>query len=94
MQDLLNAFAFVSDHIHIAGWVFLITLSFKISWKASKFLGDLSDNADDNKDTAEKIKEMQQTMNALATNHLPHILEELKGLRSDMFQYFLAKNKE
>ncbi len=98
MQDLLNAFAFISDHIHVAGWIFLITSSFKVSWKASKFFQGISDSAAESKMAAEKVKEMQKTIELVATNHLPHLqessaalLEEIKGLRRDIIQIYISR---
>ena len=100
MQDLLNAFGFLSQNIHIAGWVALISISWKLSWKVSKFFSDLSDSAYETKAAAERTKDMQQTINTVATNHLPHLqetsgqmVEELKGMRRDMLQYFLSKKE-
>src|SRR5579859_8147614 len=98
MQDLLSAFSFISDHIHVAGWVFLITLSVKVSWKLSKFFNELSDSASESSLTAEKVREMQKTVETVATNHLPHLqesstalLEEIKGLRRDIFQFLVSR---
>jgi hypothetical protein len=99
MQDLLNAFEFLSAHIHVAGWVFLIITSFKISWKASKFFGEIADAAEESKLAAERTKEMQKTIELVATNHLPHLqdssaalLEEIKGLRRDLLQILISRN--
>jgi hypothetical protein len=98
MQDLLNAFAFISDHIHVAGWIFLVTISWKLSWKVSTFFSGLADKAEEGKAASEKIKDMQKTIELVATNHLPHLqesslalLEEIKGLRRDIFQILVSR---
>ena len=84
MQDLLNAFSFLSLHIHVAGWIFLIYNSIKITWNISQFL--------------DKVKESQETIQTLATNHLPHLqiavddlTKEVKGLRQDLITIVLNR---
>jgi len=83
MNDILQALSFISDHIHVAGWISLIVLAVKGSWRISKFF--------------DKVKDAGETIDLLATNHLPHIQsgiedlnKEVKGLRQDINQTLLA----
>lgn len=91
MQDLLTAFNFLSDHIHLAGWAFLIAASWKISARVTKFLLET-------KESTERAAGMKDTLDKLATNHFPHmeaslqaIDNEIKGLRQDILTILLNR---
>lgn len=96
MQDLLTAIAaslgFLIQNIHVGGWIFLIILAWKASSRWKTFVASIS--------KAEKTAEDSKvTIDALATNHIPHLQEsmnncvsELKGIRSDLLQYALRKD--
>lgn len=97
MQDLLNAFGFVSEHIHIAGWAFLIIASWKVSAKVTEFLSGMKDTSKKTIESSERIELMESTMNTIATNHLPHLQEgintmneTLKDLHRDLLAVVLA----
>jgi hypothetical protein len=98
MQDLLNAFNFLSANIHLAGWVFLMG----IVWKISKFFNRLTEASEEAKDAAARTKRMETTIESVATNHLPHLQEginevngTLKDLHRDIVTVLLHKlNKE
>jgi hypothetical protein len=88
MPDLISFFSAVMElarqNIHVAGWIFLIYNSIKITWRVSLFL--------------DKIKESGETIQTLATNHLPHLqaavddlTKEVKGLRQDLITIVLHK---
>jgi len=66
MQDFFNAFEFLSKNIHLAGWVFVMTVVARVSWKASKFFDTIRDSG--------------KTLHLLATNHLPHLQASLDTL--------------
>lgn len=103
MSDLINAFKFFSDHIHILGWLTLISFVAKMSWRVSAFLEKISQSFD-------KTTKMQNTVEKVATNHLPHLqqsmdrmnetlaetrndlVSELKGVRGDLFQIAIKKD--
>jgi hypothetical protein len=98
MQDLINAFDFITKNIHVAGWLALVGLAFKWSWRFSKFFLKLNESMDNGKISFDRLEKMEQTVNTVATNHLPHIqessenlLEEMKGLRSDLIQILLSR---
>lgn len=89
MQDLINAFSFISNNIHLAGWLFLIGLA----WKISRFFTRATDALD-------KIEKVDETLTTLATNHLPHLEEHmiqinksLEGIRQDILTIMLSKVK-
>jgi len=90
MQDLISAFSFISSNIHLAGWVFLIGLA----WKVSRFFTKASD-------ALSKLDRVDETLNTVATNHLPHLEEHmnnindtLRGIRQDILTIMLSKVKE
>lgn len=98
MQDLLNAFNFLSDHIHLAGWFFLIAFSWKASAKVTKFFSNMEDTSRKTREAADRTLEMDNTLKTLATNHLPHLQqsmddvnENLKGLRQDILTVVLSR---
>ena len=99
----LSTFGPLLTIIPVVGWVLLIVVAVKLSWKSSAFvvLG---------KAFMTKTEQVEDTVNLLATNHLPHLqlgidantsaienmredlLAELRGLRSDLLQYALRKD--
>jgi hypothetical protein len=99
----LSAFGPLLTIVPVVGWVLLIIVAVKLSWKSSAFvvLG---------KAFMDKTEKVEDTVNLLATNHLPHLqlgidantnaienmredlLAELRGLRSDLLQYALRKD--
>jgi len=90
MQDLLLVFSFVSEHIHLAGWMSFIALI----WKISRFFTKATSAID-------KLEAVDKTVTAVATNHLPHleehmkeINETLKGVRQDIFTVVLSRLKD
>lgn len=94
MQDFLNAFQFVSNNIHLAGWVFLMGLI----WKISKFFGKVTEALESAKDAATRTRKMETTIETVATNHLPHLQEginevneTLKELHRDLLTMLLSK---
>ena len=98
MNDLLNAFGFLSQNIHIAGWCFLLALAWKVSAKVTKFLSGMEETAKKTREAAERAERMEDTMNTVATNHLPHlqqsmneINDSLKGLRQDILTIVLNR---
>lgn len=91
MQDIFNALGFLSQYIHVGGWITLLAMAWKISWKFSKFLNKLLDSIDKGSSSAD-------TVELLATNHFPHlqetmnnVLEEIRGLRRDLITAFLTR---
>ena len=99
-MDPSSVFNFISQNIHIAGWISLIIFVAKFSWKASTFFEGVYKSV-------EKTTRMENTIESVAHNHLPHLQEsinevninlallktelilELKGVRSDLFQVAL-----
>ena len=54
----------ISNLIHLAGWTGLITATWKIAQRVFTFV--------------EKLNNTEQTVIALATNHIPHLQAELE----------------
>ena len=91
MEDFLSAFNFLSNYIHVAGWLFLIGVVARVSWKASYFFQELIEFVREGKKAAEQTRSIENTIATLATNHMPHLQqamvdvhEEIKGLRNDL----------
>jgi len=98
----LSTFSPLLSLVPVVGWVLLIVVAVKLSWKSSAFvvLG---------RTFMSKTEQVEDTVNLLATNHLPHLqigidantsaienmredlLAELRGLRSDLLNYALRK---
>jgi hypothetical protein len=66
MNEFLNAFSYFSDHVHIVGWTFIIIIAIKVSWKFSAFKLYVEG-------LVAKAQEVENTVDLLATNHLPHL---------------------
>lgn len=86
MQDFLSAFEFLSKNIHLAGWVFVMGLV----WKISRFFTKLE----------ERTKKTEETIEVVATNHLPHLQsgienvnDTLKELHRDILHVLIHKNE-
>ncbi len=77
MQDLANAFAWVFQNIHVPGWITLIILAWKASSRFQKFTSGVT--------AAEQLtKRSGETIEKVATNHLPHIEEAINNLSADV----------
>ena len=103
MQDLVNAFGWVFQNVHVFGWLTLVVLAWKASSRFEKFTSDITSSE-------RLVKDSSETITKVATNHLPHlqegidnvndsvqelrtdIISELKGVRSDLLQYALRKD--
>ena len=92
MSELFAILKLFSDNVHVLGWAALIFVTLKLSWRASKFFDDIVDSS-------RRVRRMEDTVETLATNHLPHIqreieilVVEIKGLRSDLFQLAIRKD--
>ena len=77
MQDLANAFSWIFQNIHVPGWITIVILAWKASARFNKFTSGVTD--------AERFaKDSSETINKVATNHLPHIEEAVNHLRTDV----------
>jgi hypothetical protein len=80
MQDFFNAFNFLSQNIHLAGWVFIIGVAVKLSWKISGAVNKFNIALDNLSEARVQTDKMEKTVDLLATNHLPHIQEGLNNI--------------
>lgn len=65
---------FISNNFHIVGWSGLLIAVIKVSWKASRYITKLEKSLEDTKGATD-------TINLLATNHLPHIQHAVESLQ-------------
>lgn len=69
----MNLFAWLSDHIQLIGWPTLIAIAWKTSAKVTKAVARF-------RNAEEELSNTQDTVNTVATNHLPHLQLELEKL--------------
>ena len=77
MQALLNALNFFSQHINILGWGWVIYFIWKTSWKISHFFDKIQSST-------EQAAVMQNTIQTMATNHLPHLQEGIDEINANL----------
>jgi hypothetical protein len=63
-----SALTYILDHVQLIGWPTLLLFI----WRASRFITNVS----------ERVVKAEQTIELLATNHLPHIEQGLKDVES------------
>lgn len=79
----------VSPYLHALGWCTLIGCAWKASSKFSEFVDNI-------KDTLSNSKDAKDTINLVASNHIPHLQIELEKLNRSMDSFrqdFLAELK-
>ncbi len=89
MQDYFGVFQLLSDHIHVAGWIILIIFAWRASARFTKFTSGVT--------TAEsQAKASSETLEVLATNHLPHLqkgMDDLNDNIKDMREEIISELK-
>lgn len=69
----MNVLAWFSDHIQLIGWPSVVIFAWRMSSRVTKAVERF-------KTAEEKLGNTENTVNTLATNHLPHFQLELEKL--------------
>ena len=103
MSDLVNAFSWVFQNIHAFGWITLIIFAWRASSRFTKFTDGISKSEKvivESSETITKVatnhlphlQEGIDNVNDSVKSLQKELVDELRGVRSDLLQYALRKD--